>query len=143
MRNLENERDSLRNECDQERIAYQKLLKAYNKLEAQFENAQDELNALKNPGAGQDLTYDSMSFASMDDSSAYGSKAASEVTEIDIGLTMRLQHKLKVRSFLHKMTNLFHGTTNLIHKTSNLLHKTTNLFHKTTTSLHKTTNLLN
>ena len=40
VRNLENERDSLKNECDQERIAYQKLLKAYNKLEAQYENAQ-------------------------------------------------------------------------------------------------------
>ena len=73
MRNLENERDSLKNECDQERIAYQKLLKAYNKLEAQFENAQDELSALKNPNGSE--TFDSMSFASMslhDEESAYG-----------------------------------------------------------------------
>ena len=49
LRNVENERASLKNEFDQERIAYQKLLKAYNKLEAQYENSQDELNALKNP----------------------------------------------------------------------------------------------
>ena len=49
LRNTENERDTLKNENDQERIAYQKLLKAYNKLEAQYENSQDELNALKNP----------------------------------------------------------------------------------------------
>ncbi len=113
MRTLENERDSLRNECDQERIAYQKLLKAYNKLEAQYENAQDELNAIKNPHGSE--TFDSMSFASMslnEDESAYGgsqsgtsSMRSSRVPHaghpnededrIDVGLTVRLQHKLK------------------------------------------------
>ena len=56
LRNTENERDTLKNENDQERIAYQKLLKAYNKLEAQYENSQDELNALKNPHGSE--TFD-------------------------------------------------------------------------------------
>ena len=56
LRNTENERDTLKNEYDQERIAYQKLLKAYNKLEAQYENSQDELNALKNPHGSE--TFD-------------------------------------------------------------------------------------
>ena len=107
VRNLENERDSLKNECDQERIAYQKLLKAYNKLEAQYENAQDELQSLKNPN---DQAFDSMSFASMsmtEEESAYGGSQFSSVrsssadprpenqVEIDVGLTVRLQHKLK------------------------------------------------
>ena len=62
LRTVENERDALKNECDQERVAYQKLLKAYNKLEAQYENVQDELGHLKNPHSE---TFDSMSFASM------------------------------------------------------------------------------
>ena len=62
VRAIESERDALKNECDQERVAYQKLLKAYNKLEAQHENVQDELGHLKNP---QGETFDSMSFASM------------------------------------------------------------------------------
>ena len=57
LRNVENERASLKNEFDQERIAYQKLLKAYNKLEAQYENSQDELNALKNPH-GSEMAFD-------------------------------------------------------------------------------------
>ena len=108
VRNLENERDSLKNECDQERIAYQKLLKAYNKLEAQYENAQDELQSLKHPNGE---AFDSMSFASMsinEEESAYGgSQSMGSVrssaepptrnndVEIDVGLTVRLQHKLK------------------------------------------------
>ena len=131
VRNLENERDSLKNECDQERIAYQKLLKAYNKLEAQFENAQDELNAIKNPN-GSEANFDSMSFASMsmnEDESAYGGsvsgtssmrssnvpeiavkdglgvpvgssgRSGAEEDRIDVGLTVRLQHKLKETQF--------------------------------------------
>jgi len=118
LRNTENERDTLKNENDQERIAYQKLLKAYNKLEAQYENSQDELNALKNPHGSE--TFDSMSFASMsiteENESAYGGsqtgtlssvRSMTQVPEntatnfdndddkIDVGLTVRLQHKLK------------------------------------------------
>ena len=57
LRTVEIERDSLKNEFDQERVAYQKLLKAYNKLEAQYENSQDELNAIKNPH-GSEMNFD-------------------------------------------------------------------------------------
>ena len=46
------ENKRLQDECDQERMAYQKLLKGYNRLEVQLENAQDELNAAVNGGAG-------------------------------------------------------------------------------------------
>jgi len=119
LRNVENERDSLKNEFDQERVAYQKLLKAYNQIEAQYENSQDELNAMKNPH-GSEMNFDSMSFASMsvnEDESAYGGsqsgissqRSSMQVPEnhtisggngdfddkIDVGLTVRLQHKLK------------------------------------------------
>ena len=128
LRVIENERDMLKNDCDQERVAYQKLLKAYNKLEAQFENVQDELGNLKNPNGGE--TFDSMSFASMsvagdvtEDESAYGGSNISGISsvrttsavggqvpvdknnkadhdqdddlKVDVGLTVRLQHKLK------------------------------------------------
>lgn len=55
----------MKNEAEQERIAYQKLLKAFNKLEAQYENIQDELNTIKNPNEAFDSMY------SMDES-AYG-----------------------------------------------------------------------
>ena len=41
----------------QERVAYQKLLKAYNQIEAQYENSQDELNAMKNPH-GSEMNFD-------------------------------------------------------------------------------------
>ena len=47
LRRLEEERATIHTEYDQERIAYQKLLKAYNRLEAQFENAQDELRQVR------------------------------------------------------------------------------------------------
>ena len=85
LRVIENERDTLKNECDQERVAYQKLLKAYNKLEAQYENVQDELGNLKNPNGVE--TFDSMSFASMsvagdvtEDESAYGGSTISGIS---------------------------------------------------------------
>ena len=89
VRVIENERDTLKNECDQERVAYQKLLKAYNKLEAQYENVQDELGNLKNPNGIE--TFDSMSFASMsvagdvtEDESAYGGSNMSGISSVRI-----------------------------------------------------------
>merc|ERR1719270_3185259 len=84
LRTVEIERDSLKNEFDQERVAYQKLLKAYNKLEAQYENSQDELNALKNPHGSE--TFDSMSFASMsiteENESAYGGSQTGTLSSV-------------------------------------------------------------
>ena len=76
---LEFDLDSLKNAYDQERIAYQKLLKAHNKLKAQYENAQDELQSLKN---SIDQAFDTTSFASesmTEEESAYGGSQFSSV----------------------------------------------------------------
>ena len=71
---LEFDLDSLKNAYDQERIAYQKLLKAYNKLEAQYKNAQDELQPLKNLN---DPAFDSISMT--EEESGYGGSQFSSV----------------------------------------------------------------
>ncbi len=118
-RRLEEERENLHREYEQERIAYQKLLKDYNRLESQFENLQDELYSVK----GIERTQSSMSFASFmeEGESAYMSgkssvrssgAASSERPRLDhvewtagaegaggdgenVGLTVKLQQKLK------------------------------------------------
>ena len=120
MRSVMEERDAIKSECDQERIAYQKLLKAYNKLEAQFENAQDELASYKGQNNQDSMSFASsmMSVADTEDESGFGdsqsgrsSMRLSEVNEstaskkeppreqsqdqLDVGLTIKLQHKLK------------------------------------------------
>ncbi len=64
-------------EYEQERIAYQKLLKDYNRLEAQMENLQDELQQAR--GGNLDRSLSSASFMSSmvaaEDESAYGSRS--------------------------------------------------------------------
>ncbi len=114
-RRLEEERGTIHAEYEQERIAYQKLLKDYNRLEAQFENAQDELYQAR----GIERAPSSMSFASsfvgaLEDESAYGSEAnrssirsSDRAVRLDpvefdlgegneaVGLTLKMQQKLK------------------------------------------------
>ncbi len=114
-RRLEEEREGMHAEYEQERIAYQKLLKDYNRLESQFENLQDELYTAK----GIERTPSSMSFTSSfigaEDESAYisgkssvrsstaGGSGGADRPRLDqvewtgedsVGLTVKLQQKL-------------------------------------------------
>ena len=74
-----------RSEYEQERIAYQKLLKDYNQLETQFENLQDELYQAK----GIERAESSLSFASSsfvgEGESAYGSQLISGKSSLRSG----------------------------------------------------------
>jgi len=63
---LETEKKEIHAEYEQERIAYQKLLKEYNRLELQRDNLQDEVNVLR--GTPHDETL----FEAKEDESAYG-----------------------------------------------------------------------
>ena len=47
---LETEKAAIHAEYEQERIAYQKLLKDFNRMEAVSENLQDEVNVLRGRG---------------------------------------------------------------------------------------------
>ena len=50
MGRLETEKAAIHAEYEQERIAYQKLLKDFNRMEAVSENLQDEVNVLRGRG---------------------------------------------------------------------------------------------
>jgi myosin-5 len=115
-RRMEEERAAIHAEYEQERIAYQKLLKDFNRQEAQLENLQDELMP-------QNRSSSNMSFmeSELDLESAYGStsarssmrsmrgppsvltNASMETAEAggdktgveDVALTVKLQQKLR------------------------------------------------
>ena len=72
-RRIEDERAAIHAEYEQERIAYQKLLKDYNRQEAQLENLQDQMM-----GSHENRSVSNMSFADseLDLESAYGSTSA-------------------------------------------------------------------
>ena len=123
-RRIEDERAAIHAEYEQERIAYQKLLKDYNRQEAQLENLQDQMM-----GSHENRSVSNMSFldSELDLESAYGSTSArssfrsrtgppsvattvaagdaaasataegadSAAVPADVGLTLKLQQKLK------------------------------------------------
>lgn len=68
---VEEEKANIHAEYDQDRIAYQKLLKDYNRLEAQLDNVQDELHQARG-GSGDRSMSNMSSFIGLDDESAYG-----------------------------------------------------------------------
>ena len=72
-RRIEDERAAIHAEYEQERIAYQKLLKDYNRQEAQLENLQDQMM-----GSHENRSVSNMSFldSELDLESAYGSTSA-------------------------------------------------------------------
>lgn len=81
VRRLDEEKAIIHAEYEQERIAYQKLLKDYNRLEAQFENLQDELHQARGGDPGE-RSMSTLSFASSfvgempgEEESAYGSQS--------------------------------------------------------------------
>ena len=71
LKRVEEEKANIHAEYDQERIAYQKLLKDYNRLEAQYDNVQDELHQARG-GSGDRSIGNMSSFIGLDDESAYG-----------------------------------------------------------------------
>eukprot|EP00094_Tigriopus_californicus_P007483 TCALIF_07205-PA protein Name:"Similar to MYO5A Unconventional myosin-Va (Gallus gallus)" AED:0.07 eAED:0.07 QI:0/0/0/0.83/1/1/12/0/1517 len=114
-RKFTEEKAQIHQEYEQERIAYQKLLKDYNRLEAQFENLQDEVHQNR---AGSNMSFVSSSFTSDfhgEEESAYGSQSGrssmrssgvpdrgrldqvdwEKGMESDVALTLKLQQKLK------------------------------------------------
>lgn len=81
-RKFAEEKSQIHQEYEQERIAYQKLLKDYNRLEAQFENLQDEVHQNR---AGSNMSFVSSSFTSDlhgEEESAYGSQSGSNISLI-------------------------------------------------------------
>merc|ERR1719410_1225693 len=110
---LESEKAAIHAEYEQERIAYQKLLKDFNRMEAATENLQDEVNILRGGGGRASV----VSIAEGDES-AYGSVSGRsslvstldrrerdrqldsltlppENGQPDVGLMMKLQSALK------------------------------------------------
>eukprot|EP00095_Tigriopus_kingsejongensis_P008891 maker-scaffold566_size135349-snap-gene-0.26 protein:Tk08891 transcript:maker-scaffold566_size135349-snap-gene-0.26-mRNA-1 annotation:"myosin va" len=115
MKKFSEEKANIHQEYEQERIAYQKLLKDYNRLEAQFENLHDEVHQNR---AGSNMSFVSSSFTSDlpgEEESAYGSQSGrssmrssgvpdrgrldqvewDKGVESDVALTVKLQQKLK------------------------------------------------
>uniref|UniRef100_A0A0K2VG83 Myosin 5 [Tribolium castaneum] n=1 Tax=Lepeophtheirus salmonis TaxID=72036 RepID=A0A0K2VG83_LEPSM len=109
---LQQEKLSMSQEYEQERIAYQRLVNEYNKLEALYENVQDELNSsgrrtslvslTTNEGEDIDSSYGSQSGRSSM-RSTHDQLHKSEGSDGDggqghvnnVGLTVKLQQKLQ------------------------------------------------
>ncbi|XP_023346173.1 unconventional myosin-Va, partial [Eurytemora carolleeae] len=111
---LENEKKQIHAEYEQERIAYQKLLKDFNRMELQCENLQDEVSSLRGRNK-HERTINDISCSSLmegEDESAYGGSGRSSMVSTlerdnllesmtvndnnqDIGLLMKLQGALK------------------------------------------------
>jgi len=121
-RRLAEERDAVHSEYEQERIAYQKLLKDYNRMEAQMENLQDELHSARGiERAGSSMSFSSSFVGGVEGESAYGSQLLSGRSSVrstgaperprldqvewtagvgdgeqdNVALTVKLQQKLK------------------------------------------------
>merc|ERR1719410_1462958 len=97
---MEGEKTAIHAEYEQERIAYQKLLKEYNMLEAVNDDLKEKVNMLR--GDKHDRTISNVSLSSsvmmeeecMSMESAYGGSSAS-ASNNDVGLMMKLQAALK------------------------------------------------
>jgi len=100
---MEEEKSAIHSEYEQERIAYQKLLKDFNMLEASNDDLKEKLNMLR--GDKHDRTISSVSLSSnmqeedyMSLESAYGGSSGVSGTSTnnnDVGLMMKLQAALK------------------------------------------------
>merc|ERR1712098_266088 len=99
---MEEEKTAIHSEYEQERIAYQKLLKDFNMLEASNDDLKEKLNMLR--GDKHDRTISSVSLSSnmqeedyMSLESAYGGSSGISGTSSnnDVGLMMKLQAALK------------------------------------------------
>merc|ERR1719342_982171 len=100
---IEEEKSAIHSEYEQERIAYQKLLKDFNMLEASNDDLKEKLNMLR--GDKHDRTISSVSLSSnmqeedyMSLESAYGGSSGVSGTSTnnnDVGLMMKLQAALK------------------------------------------------
>jgi hypothetical protein len=87
---LETEKAAIHSEYEQERIAYQKLLKDFNRMEAVADNLRDEVDILK--GGGHNRTVSNVSMVSLaGGESAYGgslSGQSSLVSTLDRSLPL-------------------------------------------------------
>merc|ERR1719410_2732303 len=96
---MEGEKTAIHAEYEQERIAYQKLLKEYNMLEAANDDLKEKVNVLRGDKHDRTISNISMTSSVMNEDdftsmeSAYGGSSAS--TQNDVGLMMKLQNALK------------------------------------------------
>ena len=96
---MEEEKTAIHAEYEQERIAYQKLLKEYNMLEAANDDLKEKVNVLRGDKHDRTISNVSMTSSVMNEDdftsmeSAYGGSSAS--SQNDVGLMMKLQNALK------------------------------------------------